>query len=261
VSNTTLFEFDSLKFIEDVKKEINMNTYRKTAIIVGILFLVCSAAALLSFPFFGPILEGKDYLSKLFESEKMVITGALLEFIQAAAAAGIAIGLYPILKKYNGALALGAVGFRVVEGVFVLIGTLSLLSLLTLSQEFIAAGAPGASSFQTSGSLLLAVRDWSGNVISALAFNLGALMYYVILYKSKLIPRWLSGWGILGAVLGLTATLLGSFNHDFSMNSVNTYLNVPIGLQEMVFAVWLIAKGFNRNALAALSTKTSDYTK
>jgi hypothetical protein len=235
----------------------NMNTYRKNAIIAGILFLVCSAATFLSFPFFGPILEGKDYLSKLFDSENMVITGALIEFIQAAAAAGIAIALYPILKKYNGALALGAVGFRVVECVFVLIGTLSLLSLLTLSREFIAAGAPGASSFQTSGSLLLAVRDWSGNVISALAFGLGALMYYVILYKSNLIPRWLSGWGVLGVVLGLAATVVGSFTHDFGMNSVNTYLNVPIGLQEMVFAVWLIAKGFNRSAVASLSAKSS----
>lgn len=234
-----------------------MNTYRKTAIIVGILFLVCSAAAILSFPFFGPILEGKDYLSKLFDSENMVITGALIEFIQAAAAAGIAIGLYSILKKYNGALALGAVGFRVVECVFVLIGTLSLLSLLTLSQEFIAAGAPGASSFQTSGTLLLAVRDWSGNVIAALAMLLGALMYYVILYKSNLIPRWLSGWGVLGIVLGLAATVLASFTHDFSMVSVNTLLNVPIGLQEMVFAVWLIAKGFNPSAIASLSAKTA----
>ena len=234
-----------------------MNSYRKTAIIVGILFLVCTAASLLSFPFFGPILEGKDYLSKLFDSENMVITGALIEFIQAAAAAGIAIGLYPLLKKYNGALALGAVGFRVVECVFVLIGTLSLLSLLTLSQEFIAAGAPGASSFQTSGTLLLAVRDWSGNVISALAMCLGALMYYVILYKSKLIPRWLSGWGILGIVMGLAATVLGSFTHDFSLGSVNTLLNVPIGLQEMVFAVWLIVKGFNASAITDLSAKYS----
>jgi len=239
-----------------MRKE-QMNSYRKTAIIVGILFLVCTAASLLSFPFFGPILEGKDYLSKLFDSENMVITGALIEFIQAAAAAGIAIGLYPLLKKYNGALALGAVGFRVVECVFVLIGTLSLLSLLTLSQEFIAAGAPGASSFQTSGTLLLAVRDWSGNVISALAMCLGALMYYVILYKSKLIPRWLSGWGILGIVMGLAATVLGSFTHDFSLGSVNTLLNVPIGLQEMVFAVWLIVKGFNASAITDLSAKSS----
>ena len=233
-----------------------MNTYRKNAIIAGILFLACSAAALLSFPFFGPILESKDYLSTLFDSENMVITGALIEFIQAAAAAGIAIALYPILKKYNGALALGAVGFRVVECVFVLIGTLSLLSLLTLSQEFIAAGAPDASSFQTSGTLLLAVRDWSVNVISALAFCLGALMYYVILYKSKLIPRWLSGWGVLGAVLSLAATVLASFTRDLGMASVNTYLSAPIGLQEMVLAVWLIVKGFNRQNIAALSAKT-----
>ena len=226
-----------------------MNTYRKNAIIAGILFLVCSAAALLSFPFFGPILEGKDYLAKLFNSENMVITGALIEFIQAASAAGIAITLYPILKKHNGALAIGAVCFRVIECVFVLIGTLSLLSLLTLSQEFIAAGAPAASSFQTSGTLLLAVQYWSGNLISALAFGLGALMYYVILFQSKLIPRWLSGWGVLGIIMGLAATVLGSFTHDFSMESVNTFLNIPIGLQEMVFAVWLIVKGFNTSAI------------
>jgi hypothetical protein len=234
-----------------------MNTYRKNGIIAGILFLVCSAAALLSFPFSGPILESKDYLTKLFDSENMVITGALIEFLQAAAAAGIAIVLYPLLKKYNAALALGAVGFRVVECIFVLIGTLSLLSLLTLSKEFIAAGAAGASSFQTSGTLLLAVRDWSGNVISALAFNLGALMYYIILYKAKLIPRWLSGWGVVGAILGLAATLLATYTHDFGVNSINTFLNIPIGLQELVLALWLIVKGFNRSATTTLSSKTT----
>jgi hypothetical protein len=237
----------------DTTKEDHPVTYRTVARIVGILFLVCSAAALLSFPFFGPILESQDYLSKLFGSERMVITGALIEFIQAAAAAGIAIGLYPILRKYNAALALGAVGFRIVECVFVLIGTLSLLSLVTLSQEFIAAGAPGTSPFETSGSLLLAVRDWSGNVISSIAFSLGALMYYVVLFRSNLIPRWLSAWGVLAVVLGLAATVLASFTHDFSMASVHTLLNVPIGLQEMVFAVWLIVKGFNVHAVAALT--------
>ena len=234
-----------------------MNSYRKTAIIVGILFLVCTAASLLSFAFTGSILEDQDYLTKLTLNETSVTIGALIEFIWAAAGAGIAIGLYPLLKKYNGALALGSVSFRVVENVFVLIGTLSLLSLLTLSQEFIAAGAPGASSFQTSGTLLLALRDWSLNVIGPLAFSLGALMYYVILYKSKLIPRWLSGWGVLGAVLLLAATVLASFTHDFGMESVQTYLSIPIGVNELVLAVWLIAKGFNASAITALSAKTS----
>ncbi|HET9908483.1 MAG TPA: DUF4386 domain-containing protein, partial [Anaerolineales bacterium] len=232
-----------------------MNTYRKTAITVGALFIVCTVASIL-----GPTLaisaNSPDYLDQLAGNPDQIITAALLEFIWAAAGASIAIGLYPLLKKYNAALALGSVGFRVVENVFVLIGTLSLLSLLTLSQEFIAAGAPEASSFQTLGTLLLAVRDWQLHVISGLAFSLGVLMYYAILYKSNLIPRWLSGWGVLGAILALAATVLASFTRDFGLESAHTYLHIPIGLQELVFAVWLIAKGFNPSAIAALSAKT-----
>jgi len=231
-----------------------MNTYRKTAITVGILFIACTVASIL-----GPTLaisaNSPDYLNQLAGNPDQIIIAALLEFIWAAAGAGIAIGLYPLLKKYNGALALGSVGFRVVENVFVLIGTLSLLSLLTLSQEFIAAGSPEASSFQTLGTLLLALRDWQLHVITGLAFSLGVLMYYAILYRSNLIPRWLSGWGVLGAVLALAATVLASFTRDFGLESADTYLHIPIGLQELVFAVWLIVKGFNPSAVAALSAK------
>ncbi len=233
-----------------------MNNYRKTAITVGILILACTVASILGPSLVSSILNTPDYLDQLAGNSNQAIIAALLEFIWAATGAGIAIVLYPILKKYNGALAVGSVCFRVVENVFVLIGTLGLLSLITLSQEFIAAGAPGASSFQTLGTLLLALRDWQFHVISGLAFFLGTLMYYVILYKSKLIPRWLSGWGILGAVLSLAATVLASFTRDLGMASVNTYLSAPIGLQEMVLAVWLIVKGFNPSAIASLSAKT-----
>lgn len=232
-----------------------MNTYRKTAIIVGALFIVCTVASIL-----GPTLvisiNSPDYLNQLAGNSDQIITAALLEFIWAAAGAGIAIGLYPLLKKYNGALALGSVGFRVVENIFVLIGTLSLLSLFTLSQEYIAAGSPEASSFQTLGAMLLAVRNWQLHVITGLSFSLGVLMYYAILYRSNLIPRWLSGWGVLGAVLALAATVLSSFTRDFGLESPDTYLHIPIGLQEMVFAVWLIAKGFNPSVTATLPAKT-----
>lgn len=232
-----------------------MNTYRKTAIIVGALFIVCTVASIL-----GPTLvisiNSPDYLNQLAGNSDQIITAALLEFIWAAAGAGIAIGLYPLLKKYNGALALGSVGFRVVENIFVLIGTLSLLSLFTLSQEYIAAGSPEASSFQTLGAMLLAVRNWQLHVITGLSFSLGVLMYYAILYRSNLIPRWLSGWGVLGAVLALAATVLSSFTRNFGLESPDTYLHIPIGLQEMVFAVWLIAKGFNPSVTATLPAKT-----
>jgi hypothetical protein len=90
------------------------------------------------------------------KNEKGQVTiGALLAFIAAAASVGIAISLYPILRKYDEGLALGAVGFRLIEGVFYIIGVMGLLLLLTLSQEFVKAGAPDSSYFQTLGVLLL----------------------------------------------------------------------------------------------------------
>jgi len=233
-----------------------MNSYRKNAIIVGVLLIACTAATILSITYLGPILDDPDYLTKLTENETVVIIGALIEFIWAATAMGIAIWLYPILKKYHEALALGSVGFRIVEGVFVLVATLGLLSLLTLSQEFVRAGTPDASSFQTLGTLLLAIRDWAHNVIVLIAFCLGALLYYYVLYQSKLIPRWLSGWGFLGAALSLAVTLFSSFNPSFALSWIHTLLNAPIALQEMVFAVWLIVKGFNPSAIASGSAKT-----
>jgi hypothetical protein len=226
---------------------------KKTARIVGILLIACTAATIISLSLTDPILTDPNYLTELDKNESLVLLATFFEFIMAITCAGIAIWLYPILKKYHGALALGSVGLRIAEGVFVLIGTLSLLSLLTLSQEFVGAGASAVSSFQASGTLLLAVRDWAHNVILLTAFNLGALLYYYIFYQSKLIPRWLSGWGIIGNVFSLIAIVYYTSTHDLGLN--HTLLNAPIALQEMVFAVWLIVKGFNPSAIASLSAK------
>ena len=182
----------------------------------------------------------------------MVLT-ALIEFVWAATGAGIAIGLYPILRKYNPTLALGSVAARVVENVFVLIGTLSLLVLLTVSQQSLAAGSAAPSSFQATGDALLAVRDWVHGFVALLAFGIGVLMYYYVFYRSRLVPRWLSGWGLVGAALMLVATVYTGFTQDFGFTTVNTVLSIPIGLQEMVLAVWLIVKGFNPSAVRSIA--------
>ncbi len=232
-----------------------MKNYRKSAIWVGVLFIICTVASILGKSLSSPILDAPDYLTKLAFSNNQIIGGALIEFIWAATGAGIAIALYPILRRYNGALALGAVGFRMVEGVFVLVGTLGLLSLLTSSQEFISAGASAASSYQASGSALLALRNWAHNSIGLIAFSLGTLLYSAVLYQSGLIPRWLSGWGFLAGALCLAATVYGTFNASFGFTTLNTILNMPIGVQEMVLAIWLIVKGFNPSAVASRSAK------
>ena len=98
----------------------------------------------------------------------------------------------------------------------------------------------------------LAVRIWGYGMVAPIVFSLGSLMFYYLLYKSKLIPRWLSGWGFIGAALTLASSLIPQLGYSLS-SSIDTLMNSPIALQEMVFAVWLIVKGFNSSAIASLS--------
>jgi len=132
---------------------------------------------------------------------------------------------------------------------------ISWLFLTILSQAYIA-GASDASYFQTLGTLLLK-GNGSISTISQIVFPLGALMFYYLLYKSKLIPRWISGWGLIAAILWITNAFLGLFGLIIQWSTIQVVLALPIGLQEMVMAVWLIVKGFNPSAVASLSAKTA----
>ncbi len=230
-----------------------MNTYRKNATIVGVLFIL-GFAGIPSAVFTGPILGTPDYLIKISANENQVIIGALFGLIMAVACANIAIWLYPVLKKHNEALALGSVGFRIIEAALFFVAAIGLLSLLTLSQEYVKAGAPDASHLQTLGTLLLAARDSASN-LGFMAFTLGALMYYYIFYQSKLIPRWLSGWGFIAAALSLSQALLVMFGEE-PFSTISFLLNIPILVNEIVLAVWLIVKGFDPTVIASGSAKT-----
>ncbi len=234
--------------------------YRGNAIAVGVLFIACSAASILSIVPLGSMLDSPVDLARLAANDNRVVLTALIEFVWAATAAGIAIALYPVVRRQNRALALGSVAARTVEGVLVLVGTLSLLVLLTLSQDYVAAGSPPSSSWPASTDTLLAVREWVHGFLMSLSFLLGALLYYYLLYRSRLIPRWLSGWGLVAVVLSLVATVYAGFTQEFGFTTVNNVLNIPIGVQEMVLAVWLIVKGFNQPAVRAREVfLTEDY--
>ena len=223
-----------------------MNTDRKVAIIAGVLFITATAASLIGNGLTGSILDAPDYLARVSSSGNRVMVGALLSFLAAAGSAGIAIALYPVLKRYDAGLALGAVGFRLIEAVFYIVGALCLLSLLTVSQQFVSAGDQSASYFQNVGHVLLTTRDSAGFVFAVIAFCLGALMYYAVFYRSKLIPRWLSVWGLIAIVLLLSAVFITLFDGEpYSISGNLVFLALPIALQEIVLAVWLLAKGFN----------------
>ena len=224
-----------------------MNSNRKAALIVGVLFIIATVAGVLSLSF-SAIRSAPDYLVSISANETQVIMEVLLMLIMGFAVAGIGIWMFPIFKKHNEALALGYAGFRIIEGVLFIVSVVSLMSLLTLSQEFVKAGTPDASHFQTLGILLQGENYWAYHM-GTISFGLAAPIFYYLLYKSKLIPRWLSVWGLIGVPFWLAVSLLTMFGLDPS-STISTFLYLPIAVNEMVLAVWLIVKGFNPSALA-----------
>jgi len=216
--------------------------------------MIATAAGVLGSVFFGPILDAPDYLINVSENENQMVILCLFILIMGFAVAGIGIMMYPILKKHNEALALGYVGFRVIEGVLFIVSVVSLLSLLTLSQEFVKAGAPDASHFQTLGTLLQEEQYWVYHM-GTISFGLAAPIFYYLLYQSKLIPRFLSVWGLIGVPLWLAASLLIMFGSLTASSGLVMFLYLPIGVNEMVLAVWLIVKGFNSSAINSQSAK------
>ncbi len=150
-------------------------------------------------------------------------------------------------------MALGYVVGRLVEGVMFTVSVICLLTLLNLSKEYVIAGAPDAVFYQILGTTILAVRSVQ-SIFAQFGFSLGSLMFYYMLYKSKLVPRWLSGWSLIGAVLFFVSAFLPLFG-DSPGSTTYLLLNAPGGVGEMVFAVWLIAKGFNQSAINSPSTQ------
>jgi hypothetical protein len=195
-----------------------------------------------------------NYLVSVSENAGMVGIGALLLIIGGLCASGIAISLYPVLKKFNAGLALGAVGFRISEGVLRFVTVCTYLLLITLSQQFVNAGAPDSSYFQTLGVLIKAGHDWV-SAVALLAFSTGALLYYIVFYRTKLVPRWLSGWGLVAAILTMVSVVLVMVGLIAPFSTTQIILNLPMLPQELVFAVWLIIKGFNPASVASESAR------
>jgi hypothetical protein len=239
-------------------KESPLGTNRKTAVIVGILFIIGTVSGILAGAFTAPISAGSTYPLNVSASESQWIIGALLILLMGLSLAMVPVLLYPIFRKHNEVLALGYVLFRgVLETVLGTIMVISTLLMLTVSEIYGKTGVADASSLQTMGSMLTASNDWT-EMIAALVFSVGTLMFFALFYQTRLIPRWLSGWGFIGAVLYFIAQIVSMFSPLHLAPEIGVgigILLVPTAIQEMVFAVWMIVKGFNPQTIAAVSAK------
>jgi hypothetical protein len=236
-----------------------MNTNRKTSIMVGILFIIGTVSGILSGVVTAPIRTGATYPLNIDAGETQWILGTLLVLLMGLSLAMVPVLLYPIFKKYSEVLAFGSVLFRgILEVTGEMLLAASMFLLLTISEFYGKAGSTDGSSFQALGSMLIAAGEWI-QIIAGIVFSIGTLMIFALFYQTRLIPRWLSGWGLIGAVLYFAAKMISMFSplHTAPLIELGIgQLMIPTAVQEMVFAFWMIVKGFNPSAIASETTKT-----
>jgi hypothetical protein len=233
-----------------------VDTSRRTAVIVGVLFLAGYVGVFAGGAIYGPVLNSPDYLSNAYPNRIRVIIGMLIEvLLNDIPVVGIGVMLFPVLKKHGEGMALWYAGNRIIEAVTILVSAISALTVITISREYIAAGAMDTSHFQAAGALALAGRYWAFDVIHTALFIVGSLILFSILYKSRLVPRFISIWGLISTASLTAANVLGSADptQGFQIASV---LLFPIMTSEALLAIWLIAKGFNPSALPSGAVET-----
>ena len=223
-----------------------MNTDQKSARIVGVFFLVAMITSLAGGIWLESILTGPDYLETAAASETQVLLGVLLELTNCLAVIGIAAVLFPLMRKQSGSLAAGYLGTRVVEAVVLAVAAVSPLLIVTLSQEYLVAGAADAAFFGSAGALVMAARGHLASLLTPIFFSLAALLLYYFLYRARLVPRFIPVWGFIAVVSLFTWNMLEAFGISISAGMV---FALPMILNEILLGIWLLAKGFDSPAV------------
>ena len=233
-----------------------MDQDRRSAVLTGTFYIigaVCGGAGLVGV--LGPLLGATDYLRAYGTMETRVLIASLLYLLMGVSLVAMSVAVYPVLRKFSPSAAIAYFGARVLEAVVYILTVISMLALVELGTEYVKSGAADAARFKPLGDILLGVSEWAGHVVLDVAiFPLGALVLYWVFFRTRLVPRWLSVWGLIGAVLYWAAGVLVMFHVITPLTTAHIVLQAPLGLQEMVLAIWLIAKGFSRTALASLAS-------
>jgi hypothetical protein len=226
-----------------------MKSNKKTARIVGVLFLIATVTFMIGSGLLESVLNNPEFLNNVYPNRTKLIIGMFFELMNSAAVVGIAILIFPIIKQHDEAIALGYFGSRIIESVILIVSLLSPLLLITLSQEYITTGTTDDSYFQTIGNLAIKGHDLAFE-IAILVLSLGSLMFCYLLYTSKLVPRVISVIGLIGYAALLASGCLGIFGIDIGM-----ILYLPGAIFEIIFPIWLIVKGFNLTVIDSGAVK------
>ena len=230
-------------------KGIPMTSTRKTALVAGIFYLI-TFISIPTLALYRPVLNHQNWIISS-GGHTAVLVGGFLEVIVALAGIGTAVTLYPVVKRQNEGLALGFVASRVVEGVMIFTGVVSLLSLVTVHQELgAAAGASGASLVAT-GASHVAVYKWTFLLSQSLMPGINAVLLGSLLYRSRLVPRILPVLGLIGGPLLIIAVFAMLLGQHSSLTGLANLPVIPVAAWEFSLGVWLTVKGFRPSPITA----------
>jgi len=211
---------------------------------IGWLFVLATVAGVLSVVVMSSTLGDEDLLSAVHADQGSLIVGNMLIFVMLAAMVGTAVLLSPILRVHSETLALTYVLARLLEVVVLSVGLVAALLLVPLSWDFAAADGADLASARVLAESLKAAIDWTGYLGAQMIFSISALVLNWAFLRNGLIPRWLSLWGLIGVPLAFASGLLVMFESLNSNASTLNLLVVPLAVQEMAMALWLIVSGF-----------------
>ncbi len=230
-----------------VRKRAAMSSLRKTALMGGVFYLITFASSIPAVFLLRPVLNDPNYILSS-GADTQVTFGTFLDLVNALACIGTAVALFPVVKRQSEALALGFVTTRLFEAAVIVIGVVSLLTVVSLRQP----GATGAEadSLMVVGQSLVAAYDWTFLLGPNIMAALNALLLGSLMYKSGLVPRVIPAMGLIGAPLLLAvtiATIFGLTDHG----SLWWLVVAPIFMWELSLGVYLVIKGFKPAPITA----------
>jgi hypothetical protein len=220
-------------------KRLPMDSLRKTALIGGGLYLITFISSIPAVFLLAPVLDNPDYIIGS-GNDTQILVGCFLDLINAFACIGTAVVLYPVVKRQNGSAALGFVTSRVIEAAIIVIGVLSLLTVVTLRQDLAGTAGADAASLVTTGQSLVATRNWTFLLGPNLMAGINALLLGSLMYRSRLVPRVIPLMGLIGGPLFIAASIAVFFG----ASSLLLIVVIPVALWEFSLGIYLVIKGF-----------------
>src|SRR6266550_930923 len=224
-------------------KRIVGASQRRAEILIATLLLVTGVVSIFgAFFVLTTILNGSDYLARVFPNQGAVELGSLLWSINNIGIVFIAVFAFGVLRKLDEALAVGYLASRIIEGTIMMVGIAATLLLIPLSQEFLKAGAPHGSWFQTIGDVLKQAKYLGLSQLSLPMLGLGGCLFTWMLFRYRLVPRFISVVGLIVYALVFLASIAGWFDLiDTSAGGSGQLLFLPVAVFEIILLpFWLL---------------------